>query len=548
MAIYQLKTFADIIAAIREEMKIPSTDTTTINRIKRDINMVYLNEVVPFEKWDWLRGNLDVALEPRISGTVSVVQGERTVTLSSAIAKSVQGYWFSLDSQLERYRVYSHAAGSTTLVLETPFSGSTNSAAAYQIWTDRVNLPSNVRETIEITTDLSSIPLEGCGLQKLRKYSNTLPKAESYPRYYTLGDFVNPDPYSAITGLPAATSRNSSGLTKTLTFASDVSAYISINDRIRVVSAGSDAYNGEWIVSSVSSASISFTGVVNLQESVSTDTAYVVTMHDQETVESRFRELLVYPAVYNSRVIIHVDYIKEALPLENDSDEPVIPIQDRIILVYGALAKAWPRERNPEEGARNQGLFDRKLSKMSGKLDDSTDTPILRPSRTYLGTKRSGSFSRNTPGSNMFGWGGGSGANVVTGTASRVAVFNSSGELAADASIDLTELSYLNDITPPTTVALSDNQASAAEITTYLSSFNGAIMDYTISRGTGNRQVGSFIIATDGSSIASNDSSVTLGTTGVTLSAVISGSNVSIRYTSTSTGAAPSIEYSIRKW
>ena len=43
MTTYQVKTFQDIYTAILDELKIPSTDTTSLNRIKRDINMTYIN-------------------------------------------------------------------------------------------------------------------------------------------------------------------------------------------------------------------------------------------------------------------------------------------------------------------------------------------------------------------------------------------------------------------------------------------------------------------------------------------------------------------------
>lgn len=548
MAIYQLKTFADIVAAVREELKIPSTDTTTINRIKRDINMVYLQEVVPFEKWDWLRGYNDVVVQPRITGTASATQGSRTVTLGASLGKSIAGYWFSFDSQSERYRVYSHSASSTTLILETPFTGSDVSSQNYKAWNDVVNLPPDVRETIEVTTDLSTTPLEGCGLQKFRKYSNPLPKAEGTPQFYSIGDYVDPSPYASVSGLPAATSRSSSGIIKTLTFASTVTAYFAEGDRIKVVSAGEDSYNGEWVISSVSSASISYTGVVNVTESVSSDTSFVVTLADNELDEARYRQMLVYPSITSSRITLHVDYIRDAVPLENDSDEPIIPIQDRLVLVYGALARAWPRERNPEEGSRNQQLFDRKLAKMAGKLDDSTDTPILRPSRVYLATKRSPRHGLNN-GYGATGFGaGGSGATTVTGTANTVATFNSNGELAASTVVSVSELGWLDNASIAVSTTLSDNQASATTIASYETTYLGCEIEYVISRGTGNVRVGALYIATDGSSVAYNDDQrVLLGTTGVTLSAVVSGSNINFQYTSTSTGTAPSIEYWVRK-
>ena len=40
---YKLLDFVDIYTAVCEELKVPITDGTTLGRIKRDINIVYIN-------------------------------------------------------------------------------------------------------------------------------------------------------------------------------------------------------------------------------------------------------------------------------------------------------------------------------------------------------------------------------------------------------------------------------------------------------------------------------------------------------------------------
>jgi hypothetical protein len=108
-----------------------------------------------------------------------------------------------------------------------------------------------------------------------------------------------------------------------------------------------------------------------------------------EDNNTRYRQLLVYPALNTARVTLHIDYQKETLDLSADSDEPVIPIDDRAVLLYGALSRAWDRERNPEASAKNYGMYQQKIAKMAGKLQDTFDNPRLQVSNNYLRAKRS---------------------------------------------------------------------------------------------------------------------------------------------------------------
>ena len=82
---YKLLDFADIYTAVLEELKIPLSDTVEVARVKRDINSVYINEVVPFSRWKWLEGFTSVKV-PQVytDGTVSVTLDSATATLSTA--------------------------------------------------------------------------------------------------------------------------------------------------------------------------------------------------------------------------------------------------------------------------------------------------------------------------------------------------------------------------------------------------------------------------------------------------------------------------------
>ena len=490
MSVFALKTFSDLYTAVREELGLESTDTTALNRIKRDINIVY-QEVVAEKRWWWLSGKRDVQLPAFTStGTVSVTQGSATVTLSTAPTASKAGYYFSVDGFSEIYRIDSHTASSTTVKLSRLYAGTTNTAANYKIWTDRIALPVECKETVEVWHDHHRVALENVGLQEFRRLTTLAPKAEGKPRYYYTGEFEDFAQTSSISSLPALSTRASAGLVKTLVFASGIPTSIvtKINSgepvRWRISAAGDPSYNGDIIVASVatttsSNDTITYIGVEEKTESATADTAMNIVALDQEADFTRTRGLYVYPALSDARVTIHLDFVKEALPLENDSDEPLLPMEDRVVLLYGALHRAWSKERNPEEAARNLTLYSTKLAKMAGKLQDTFDTPRLAPNKRYLTSKRSASRTRLTT-DTMVPIGGSSSGRVVTGTANMAAVFNSEGELAADSNISTTELGYLNGVSSNIQTQL-DAITTLADGKIYVGNASNAATEVTMS-------------------------------------------------------------------
>lgn len=391
MAVFKLKTFKDIQDAVREELKIQSSDTESLNRIKRNIQDVYINEVVPYASWKWLREEIDLNLPSKVNtGTATATLGSKTITLTDAPTLSKRGHFINIGSRSEIYTIAQHSAGSVTVTLEANYVGPSASELSYQIWTDTVVLPSNTRETYRVSGDIKETPLENRGWRAFKNEVQILPLEEGTPRVYTTTDYIDPDPYSAIAGLPALTTRESNGLVKTLTYAADVSSLIQVSDRVEVQGSASQTYNGQFVVSSVTTAVVTYTGTEALNESPVADGALSIESLNNQGNSERYRELRVHPSINSSTdpQLLHVDYIREAEDLEADNDEPLMPIEDRVVLKYGALSMSWSRERNPEEAARNSQMYDRKLQKMQGKLDDSTDHAMLVPSKTYLAVKR----------------------------------------------------------------------------------------------------------------------------------------------------------------
>lgn len=446
--IYQLKTFADLVNAVREELKIQSADALTINRIKRDINMVYTDEVVPFSNFKWLRGNITLKAFAAIqTGTASVVLNSNSVTLTQAPGGSKKGFYFSSTGYNEIYRITEHTANSTVIKLEVPYTGPTVSAASYKIWTDAIPLPAFARETFEVTHDFLDQPLTNCGLQKFRQYVASVPKVEGRPQFYTTDTYSDPGQFAAISGLPAISTRASSQLTKTLVFASDVSGILQQGDRILISAAGDFTYNGAVEIASVSTTTVTYTGLYQLYETPAADLTMIVQKLQNPADSRRYKELRIYPSIFNQDTQLHVDFLREVVPMAEDTDEPLVPISDRIVLLYGALQRGWSRERNPAEAARNQALYTAKLGRMAGKVDDSIDQPTLRPSSVYLGAKRSNNRQYND-GRRYFpssGGGSSSGGQSILGNPNAAAEFDGTGTLLGGV-VTTTELHRLSGI------------------------------------------------------------------------------------------------------
>jgi hypothetical protein len=149
---YEVVDFQDILDAIREELKVQPGDTVTINRIKRVVNRVYLQEVVPFTRWKWLEGSYRVIHKARYNaGTVALTPGSTSATISivpPVSAGSFVGKKFSADGYNEVYIIDSHTAGSDTFTISSQYTGNYTTAVGYKIWDDIVNLPTDCRETV----------------------------------------------------------------------------------------------------------------------------------------------------------------------------------------------------------------------------------------------------------------------------------------------------------------------------------------------------------------------------------------------------------------
>ncbi len=566
MAKIELRTLGQILDSIMSLLKLQSTDTVSRNRIKGDVTRAYLNEIMPYSSWAWRRRKIQVQAQAYHStGTASVTQNSVAVVLTTSLSNSRAGYFFSVTGENDVYTIKSHVGGTGTLVLDTPYINNTAATASFKIWTDSIPLPTDLEEITQVTTPQMSRPLEGVGLQELRRISTSAPKGEGRPYYISLDDWVDPAPYSTIATLPATATRASDGLVRTLRFASTLgattaTALLKAGDRIQITGGGSYAYNIEAIVSGVTTTSapldtITYTALEPLTEASTADTSFTIKLLNTESYE-RQKKLLVYPAIYNTRTNLVVDYDCELPALDSDDDEPVMPLPDRIVLFWLGLSYAYARERNPEESMLYRQLAEQRLAKMAGRTTESKDKPSIVPSRLYLSAKRNMQRFRTSGRGGLEAFGAGGSSTNPLGNVNTVAVFGTDQTLQSDGQISTTELHALDGISASstiearllvlenatTTVGLTDN-ATTTVVSYTAATYNAVRFDYYISRGASNVGAGSIFITHDGSAAAIAASGAEVGTLGVTFSADVNGSDLRLRAALTSTGTGGSIKY-----
>lgn len=579
MTVYRLKTFEDVIDACLEELGVQASDTTRVNRLKRDINIAY-QEVVSETRWKWAAEQVSITHEAAFTaGSCAVTNNSTTVTLSEAPTKSVEGYWFSASSNQTRYRIKSHTAGDTTLTLERPYVDNTNAGTSLYIWTDEVALPAIANEVTEVWHDIINRPLENYSHQEFRKYvSNYGAKTQGYPTLYTTDTYRDPVPASSVGSLPSTASVSSAQFVKTVLFSDTLgatasTAYLRVGDRIQVRSATDDGYNtDEAIIFSLSTTTATNDTIQYIGTSAKTETnaapgSISIKKTNQGESGERYRRLLVHPALHTVDTIIHVDFIKDAAPLENDSDEPIIPLEYRSVLMYKALARQWAKLGSPDNASRNRAEGDLLVKRMKGYLEDSVEKAQIKINRRYVNRSRSkGGRSLSTLGGFAGGsGGGGGGAQQLQGTANRATEFDSNGRLKSS-DITSTELSYLDGATSNlqaqidalnttfldeavnlTEATLADASTDQVVTSMAVATYTAFHFMYTLTRGS-TVEAGQIKVISDGTSAWVSTDFAGPGTTGVSFDADVSAGNLRLLYTTTSTGDAATMKFKGHRW
>jgi len=102
------------------------------------------------QDWWWLRKEAALVLEPFVdTGAVSVTQDSTTIVFDATIAASIVGWHFKTNDDADVFKIVSHTAGSATATLDLPYTGDTNTAAAYKRFKIDYTLEADLLKQIE---------------------------------------------------------------------------------------------------------------------------------------------------------------------------------------------------------------------------------------------------------------------------------------------------------------------------------------------------------------------------------------------------------------
>ena len=103
-------------------------------------------------------------------------------------------------------------------------------------------------------------------------------------------------------------------------------------------------------------------------------------------------------------------------------------------------------------------------------------------------------------------------------------------------------LTEFSEVPFPTTVTLANDTSPA--VTAFSLAANTAVISYTIIRDTA-LSAGTILVAASSDGVAFNNTAQTVGTTGITLSAIYADDLIQIQYISTDTGASAQLRYAV---
>ena len=92
--------------------------------------------------------------------------------------------------------------------------------------------------------------------------------------------------------------------------------------------------------------------------------------------------LVLFPMIL-PQLILDIKYGIQVQPLVELTEEPLLPRDDRIILVYGALADWYSTQRNETSQAIYTRLYTQKLGELEGDFDLTNTTASLIPTNKY---------------------------------------------------------------------------------------------------------------------------------------------------------------------
>jgi hypothetical protein len=311
MAAKELKTFEDIYTMICDMARHDVTDDNTLDRVKRIINAVYINEVCPQKRWWWLKKNDNIAtVADYTTGTVTIAEGSPTIAGSgTTFTSGMENRKVKFAGYEEIYQILTFGSSIELTLYDNLTKSGGLSAVTYSIYQDEYELPTDCWEVCDIYNDHIGKPMKELTNQAFRELQQAYPTYTGAPSVYTLYGFVNPT--------PSATSP---------------------------------------------------------------------------------RSIQVWP-VPDEAYMMRLTYTRRPSALENTTDEPLIPYNNRIVLVKGGWAYLAAELRDERASMIMQDYMNYRDNEMAATVDPSEDTVRFIPKIMKAKTRRT---SRIDYGENVY--------------------------------------------------------------------------------------------------------------------------------------------------
>jgi len=175
--------FSDIYNAVIKDAK-ETTSSQIVSLVQRYINEGH--ELITLgKKRDWLDQQFTVQVNAAINAQCTVTRGSPIVTF-------VNGTTFPANVEFQFWNpgfqeVYNVAGTSSNVVtLNTPYLGTTNTAATGLVFQSSIILDPSIRQIYQIYHQFNSMPLTDIGPQQMRAVQEAQSPQTDYATYYTI--------------------------------------------------------------------------------------------------------------------------------------------------------------------------------------------------------------------------------------------------------------------------------------------------------------------------------------------------------------------------
>ena len=187
-------TFEDIWTRVANRARIPTSDTTRLDRIKQILNDVYL-DICLQEDWYWLiKRHVFNTASAYDQGTITVTTGSTAFTFSttptslgSFVGRKLLVSGGTPDS-LAVFRISTHTSGAATGLLDVAYTNTSSSTSSFNVYQDEYDLPTDFLSLVDSQRYGFALPAAPIGPRDMLELK-ARDTSEGKPQRYTVLDF-----------------------------------------------------------------------------------------------------------------------------------------------------------------------------------------------------------------------------------------------------------------------------------------------------------------------------------------------------------------------